>query len=169
MLVKKIAIIGPESSGKTTLCEQLSRYFNEPWVPEYARTFLTHLNRSYTEEDLLHIAHEQWKSENQLIQTSNRFLFCDTDLSNIQLWSEEKYGQCAVPLLQLVAKQSYDAAILQTPSQEWLFDPLRETPDYTTRDRLCRAYLDMALAYTNQVLVYDRSDWNQVVTFVEQL
>lgn len=169
MLVKKIAIIGPESSGKTTLCEQLSRYFNEPWVPEYARTFLTHLNRSYTEEDLLHIAHEQWKSEIQLIQTSNRFLFCDTDLSNIQLWSEEKYGQCAVPLLQLVAKQFYDAAILLTPSQEWLFDPLRETPDFITRDRLCRAYLDMALAYTNQVLVYDRSDWNQVVTFLEQL
>lgn len=169
MLVKKIAIIGPESSGKTTLCEQLSRHFKEPWVPEYARTFLTQLNRPYSEQDLLHIAHEQMKLENQLFQTAHRFLFCDTDLSNIQLWSEEKYSQCTIPLLQLVARQSYHAAVLLTPSQEWLFDPLRETPEYATRDRLFRAYLDMALAYTNQVLVYNRLDWNQVVTFVEQL
>ena len=48
----KIAIIGPESTGKTMLTEQLADHYHSPWVPEYARTYIESLSRSYHFDDI---------------------------------------------------------------------------------------------------------------------
>lgn len=56
-----ITIVGAESSGKTTLAERLADRFGCLWVPEYARTYLTELNRPYQLEDLSIIAKGQWE------------------------------------------------------------------------------------------------------------
>jgi len=59
MPLKKIVIIGPESTGKSTLCEQLAAHYHTGWVPEYAREYLMTHGTAYQYEDLLTIAKGQ--------------------------------------------------------------------------------------------------------------
>ena len=58
-LPKKIVVIGPESTGKSTLCEQLADHYKTQWVPEFARNYLLEIRRPYTYDDLLYIAEAQ--------------------------------------------------------------------------------------------------------------
>ena len=74
MSIKKIAVIGPESTGKSTLSEALAKALNTVWVPEYARAYLGKLERPYEEKDLLEIAKGQIESENEMLEKANRFL-----------------------------------------------------------------------------------------------
>src|SRR5215813_8321202 len=89
--IKHIALIGPESTAKTTLCMQLAEYYKTVWVPEYARMFMENLNRAYTYEDVVHCAQEQMNAEDTMAEKANRFLFCDTELINYKVWFEDKY------------------------------------------------------------------------------
>ena len=89
--VKKIALIGPESSGKTTLCRELAAYFHTVWVPEFARTYIALLDRKYTLEDIEYCAEEQLKSEAHLLEKANRFLFCDSELIIAKVWCEDVF------------------------------------------------------------------------------
>ena len=73
--VKKIVVIGGESTGKSTLCEQLASIYKTAWVEEYARTYLENLNRPYVQDDLLVIAKGQFASEEYFIQDADRLLF----------------------------------------------------------------------------------------------
>ena len=59
----RIAITGPESTGKTNLAEALALHYNTVWVPEYAREYIANLNRKYTLNDILTIAKRQVISE----------------------------------------------------------------------------------------------------------
>ena len=54
--MKKIVVLGPESTGKSTLCAQLAEHYNTVWCPEFARTYLSEIKRNYTFHDLLNIA-----------------------------------------------------------------------------------------------------------------
>ena len=64
----KVALTGPESSGKTTLTLALAEYFNAPHLLEYSRVFLNELTRPYVEQDLLPIAIGQLNQEKKLEQ-----------------------------------------------------------------------------------------------------
>ena len=57
--IKKVVIIGPESTGKSTLCQQLAEHYQTNWCPEYAREYLLKHGMNYTYDDLLTIAKEQ--------------------------------------------------------------------------------------------------------------
>ena len=84
--IKKIAITGPESTGKSTLARQLAEHYKTVWVPEYARTYINQLNRPYERYDLMEMAKGQISQEEKLLLESNNFLFCDTELSVIKIW-----------------------------------------------------------------------------------
>ena len=82
--VRKVVIIGPESTGKSTLSEQLAQHYQTRWVPEYAREYLTNLNRPYNYEDLLIIAQKQLEQEDQISAVCTRpVMFVDTDMGAI--------------------------------------------------------------------------------------
>ena len=66
-MVKKIVIIGPESTGKSTLCKLLAAHFNTIWVKEYAREYLLKNGTNYTFENLLDIAKGQVRNEELVI------------------------------------------------------------------------------------------------------
>lgn len=138
--LKKIVITGPESSGKTTLAQQLAAHFGAPWVPEYARIYLADLHRPYYQEDLPVIAHEQARQEDIVGEWANRFLFCDTGLEVISIWSMVKYGKVDPEIEQLLSGRSYDLYLLCRPDLAWAADPLRETPDLAERWRLLCDY-----------------------------
>lgn len=145
-ILKKIAIIGPESTGKSTLTEQLARHYRTAWVPEYAREYLDHLNREYEESDLLKIGKGQIDSEEEKSRNlKNSLLFCDTDLYVIKVWSEHKYHSCHSWILQEIAKRKYDLYLLTYIDVPWQPDPQREHPDVQMRKYFYLIYKDIVI------------------------
>jgi len=137
----KIAVIGPESTGKSTLCNELALHYNQKYIPEYAREFLSELKRPYSYEDLAIIAEEQ----NNLIESGsnnsfNQFLFADTEVLTIKIWSEVKYGRCDSVVSDLFQKQEFDLYLLCSTDIEWQRDPLREVPDLNERKRIFQMF-----------------------------
>jgi len=134
-----IAIIGPESTGKTALSLELGKRFNAPVVPEYAREHLTGRGGSYTQEELGLIAKGQFDAEQQLLNEGHPLVICDTDISVIKIWSDAKYGNTAADITTLFARQSDRFLLLMKPDLPWEPDPLRENPD--DRDELFDRYV----------------------------
>lgn len=126
---KKIVIIGPESTGKSTLTAALAAHFGEPWVPEYAREYLERLDRSYQFDDLLSIAKGQLELEDRMLKSANEFLFCDTDLHVLHVWSESKYKKVHPWIQAQIAARKYDLYLLTDIDIPWEPDPQREHPD----------------------------------------
>jgi NadR type nicotinamide-nucleotide adenylyltransferase len=136
--MKKIAIIGPESTGKSTLAKDLAAYFHEPFVPEYGRTYLETNGSVYVESDLLKISKGMLEIEKEQMKKANHFLFCDTDLIMIKVWYEVKYGKCHPWVLSQLRSNPYDYHLLCTPDLPWEADPLRENQN--TRLELFERY-----------------------------
>lgn len=126
----KVVLFGPESTGKTTLSEQLARYYSTVWVPEYAREYL---QDKWNEErktcelhDLIPIAQGQMRLENKLATKASKVLICDTDLLETKVYSETYYGGMCDPLLEKYAiKNTYDLYFLTYIDVPWEKDDLR--------------------------------------------
>ena len=148
--IKKIAVIGPESSGKSTLCEALSKHYRTSWCPEYARTYLLEKGTRYQYEDLLPIAKGQIMLEEEYLhsilnQSSSPLLFIDTDMYVMKVWSEFVFGQCHKFILDQIVSRQYDAYLLCKPDVLWVQDALREYPDEGTRQTLYHYYKDLMM------------------------
>ena len=143
--IKKIVVIGPESTGKSTLSESLAAALQTIWVPEYARTYLEQLGRPYTETDLLEIAKGQIKTEETLLQKANKYLICDTDLYVLKVWSEASYKRCHSWILEQIAKRKYDLYLLTYIDTPWQDDPLREHPKPAEREYFYNIYKDIVI------------------------
>lgn len=127
--VKRIAIVGPECTGKTDLSMALAEYYKTAWVPEYARGYLERLERPYNQADLYTIAQWQLFMEDELALQANTVLICDTDLTVIKVWSEFKYGQCDPKIVAMMQARTYDLHLLTGIDIPWENDPQREHPD----------------------------------------
>jgi NadR type nicotinamide-nucleotide adenylyltransferase len=125
----KIVLTGPESTGKTTLAQQLAGHFGTVWVPEFARSFLDGLGRPYGQNDLLEMAQGQVAQEDNFLKKANGLLILDTSLEVLKIWSEFRYGHCHPWILEQWQKRRHDLYLLCRPDVPWVFDPLRENPD----------------------------------------
>ena len=132
----KIIVTGPECSGKTTLSKSLSKYFNSKLVNEFARNYLAKKNNTYNFENLLEIAQNQYKLENQ----KSKIIVCDTDLLTIKIWSEHKFGNCDPWILGKINAQKKEQRIylLCKPDIKWEYDPQRENE--LDRDKIFNLY-----------------------------
>lgn len=124
----RVAITGPESTGKSTLSEQLARHYDTVWVPEFARTYVGNLNRGYTLADIEAIARGQLALEQEARQQAKRILFSDTDLLVIKIWSEHAFGHCPAWITEKLKQQNYNLCILMGVDLPWEPDPQREHP-----------------------------------------
>jgi nicotinamide riboside kinase len=124
-----ISIVGPESTGKTTLSKQLGTHFSSPIVPEFAREYLGERNGLYVESDLIQIANGQWKLEQDMLHQLPSHLICDTDLVVIKVWQELKYGRPNTEIDKLLQIQGNRMHLLTYPDLDWTSDPLRENPN----------------------------------------
>jgi nicotinamide riboside kinase len=138
--VKKIAITGPESTGKSSICEALKLYFEGIVVPEFAREYLSKKTDRYTFEDVEFIAREQLKREKSAFDAQHEFLFCDTDLLVIRIWMEHVFGKCPQWIIEESLGKQYDFTLLMNIDLPWEDDPLREHPHQ--RELLFQKYLD---------------------------
>ncbi len=127
--IKKIAIVGPECTGKSELSKYLAQHFNTCWVAEYARGYIDNLNTPYSEDDLVKIAHGQIRLEDEWISKANQVLICDTNLLVIKVWSNFKYGHCSEEILQLIKERTYDLYLLTYIDIPWQEDSQREHPN----------------------------------------
>lgn len=148
MDIKKIAVIGPESTGKSTLCKKLAEHYQTSWVPEYAREFLLTNGTEYSYEDLLLIAKEQVSSEDAAFdkmiafkkKSTTNFLFIDTDMYVMKVWCEFVFNRCHNWILNQIALRKYDAYLLCDIDLPWVKDELREYPDKRIREKLFMFY-----------------------------
>ncbi len=146
--IKKIVVIGPESTGKSFLCKALADYYKTIWVKEFAREYLENNGPNYTFENLYEIALGQIKEEDNGIKkitaaskTGNASpLFIDTDLHVIKIWSEFVYNKCDNRLLTQITKREYDLYLLCDIDLPWVKDNLREYPDVKVRQKLFHYY-----------------------------
>jgi len=136
----KIAVTGPESSGKTSLAIELSKLFDAALVEEYARIYLSEKGAAYTWADLDIIAGKQFDSAINALEESKRFVIADTDMHTMAIWSIDKYGAVSPKIAGLLMKEDFDLYLLCRPDIPWQQDPLRENPN--DRDRLFGLYLD---------------------------
>ncbi len=124
----RVAITGPESTGKSMLTEQLAAYYHTVFAPEYARSYIKKLNREYNFEDLEIIAKGQMAAEKDAEKKADKILFCDTDLTVIKIWGEHKYHKCPQWVGANLAKYTYDLYLLCNIDLDWEYDPQREHP-----------------------------------------
>ena len=148
----KVVLFGPESTGKTTLSNQLARHYNTVWAPEYAREYLqdkwNNERKTCENSDLIPIAIGQMKLENSLAKKADKVLICDTDLLETKVYSEEYYGGFVDPKLDEAAiENSYDLYLLTFIDTPWEADDLRDKPEERK---------EMFTAFENALKKYDR-------------
>jgi NadR type nicotinamide-nucleotide adenylyltransferase len=147
----KIVVIGPESTGKSTLSKSIAEYFKCPWVPEYAREYLEKLKGQYTYDDLLKIAKGQINKEETAIKKTENLLICDTDLHVIKVWSQHKFGKVHSWVEEQITKRKYDLYLLTDIDIPWQDDPQREHPEPEQRKYFLEIYrkvvIDSGLPY----------------------
>lgn len=163
-MLKKIVIIGPESTGKSTLCSQLAAHYGTIWVREYAREYLLEHGMDYTYDDLLTIAQGQIRLEEEAIEnyelgitndesaavvldSSFNFrhsaLFLDTDMQVMKVWCQFVFGKTHPWIEEQLAQRKYDLYLLCNTDLPWVKDELREYPDLATREKLFTIYKTM--------------------------
>jgi len=156
-MIKKVVVLGPESTGKTTLCTQLAEYFKTRWVKEYAREYLLTNGAAYTFDQLLDVAKGQLKLEDEAIKllqsgavspalnddTNPALIFVDTDMYVLKVWCEFVFDQCHHWILNQIVDRKYDLYLLCDIDLPWVKDELREYPDFVSREKLYHHYKDI--------------------------
>ena len=125
----KVAITGPESTGKSWLAEKLAFHYHSNWVKEYSREYLYNLGRPYTLQDVERIADMQMQRIGEASQTMNNFLFADTEMLVCAIWAEYVFGIVPKSIVKLLQKQHFDLFLLCNIDLPWVPDPLREHPN----------------------------------------
>ena len=125
MNVARIAILGAESSGKSTLAAALAEHYNTLWVPEYLREFVDTHQRVPREEDQYGIARTQIERENAAALRADRYLFCDTTPLMTALYSKVYWGRVTAPLAALDAVHDYALTLVTAPDGPWVPDGLQ--------------------------------------------
>ncbi len=122
--VKKICFYGPESTGKTYMCELMAAHYKTEWVAEAARDILT--SNEFTEKEILQIALAQDECINQKLQTANKLLFCDTDVITTQIYAQHYLSAVPQMLYDIEKKTAYDLYFLMNIDIPWIEDSLRD-------------------------------------------
>lgn len=173
-MIHKIVILGPESTGKSTLCELLAQHYNTLWCPEFAREYLTTHGMDYDFDDLLSIAKgqlalekeyetmvdSQWSMvEGSILGEAKRWinvktlrsqnhpplLFVDTDMYVMKVWCEYVFQKCHHFILDEIIQQTTNFYLLCKPDLPWAEDVLREYPDEQPRLELYQIYRDIMI------------------------
>jgi|SRR5437868_113328 NadR type nicotinamide-nucleotide adenylyltransferase len=165
--MNKIVVIGPESTGKSTLCKQLAEHYQTCWCPEFAREYLMEKKGKYNYEDLLNIAMGQLELEDTMINLAkNKLYFIDTDMYVMKVWCEVAYEHCYSWILKQIAKRQYDLYLLCNIDLPWVKDELREYPDINIRKRLYKTYKDLMIHSNGKWAEISGSDTQRLQTAV---
>jgi NadR type nicotinamide-nucleotide adenylyltransferase len=170
--IQKIVVLGPESTGKSTLCAALAAHYQTIWTPEYARQFLAEHGTKYTYDDLLTIAKGQIANEENAIEslgqknndntgtTATNKLIVDTDMYVMKVWCEYVFNNCHHYILEQINQRNYDLYLLCDIDLPWAADEMREYPDAGPRLELFTLY--------KELLINQKTPWGIVSGSGEQ-
>ncbi len=132
----KVGIIGPESTGKSTLAKELAEQFKGTYVPEYAREYVERKGRKeLTYDEVCEIAREQIKSISEA-----GFYFFDTELIVTKVWLEYAFGKVPEWLTEAIKTYPMDLYLLTYPDIPWVPDPARYNGSQAMREELFDRY-----------------------------
>lgn len=137
----KIAVVGPESTGKSTMANYLAKELNTLCVPEYARFYCEDLNRQYTLEDEVNMFHGQRALEEAVAsKATNNILICDTTILTVKIWCDHLFQHTPENIIAEIQNRKYDLYLLMDIDLPWQDDPLRDFP--TEREHFMNIWKD---------------------------
>ena len=129
----KVAVVGPESTGKSTMAKYLAKALGTVCVPEYARYYCKNLNNQYTLQDEVNMYYGQIALEEALTPTAkNGVLICDTTILTVKIWSDHLFGHTPNEVTEDIKTRKYDLYLLMDIDLPWEDDPLRDFPTERT-------------------------------------
>ena len=159
--MKKIVVIGPESTGKSFLCNQLADHYNTIWCAEYARAYLEEKGKEYSYDDLLTIAKGQLELEDsKLLEAKNGLYFIDTNMYVMQVWCEYVFQKCHQFIIDEIVGRKYDLYLLCNIDLPWTFDTLREHPDERSRQEI--------FCYYKELMINQSTPWIEIAGNYEE-
>jgi NadR type nicotinamide-nucleotide adenylyltransferase len=126
--IKKIAIVGPESTGKSTMSAFLAEHYHTVWVPEFARDYCAALTEPPAWQDEINMFYGQLALEEEYLPKATRLLICDTTFITVKIWSDHTFGRSPHEVLDELPKHPYDLYLLLSIDLPWEEDPLRDFP-----------------------------------------
>jgi NadR type nicotinamide-nucleotide adenylyltransferase len=118
--LQRVCVVGAESTGTTTLAQQLAEHYRTVWVPEYGRLYTERLKHGgintfvyhWRTEEFIHIARQQIKDEDRLARQANRVLICDTDALATAIWHQRYVGTWSAEVEEIASRRNYDLYLL---------------------------------------------------------
>lgn len=167
-MIKKIAIVGPESTGKSTLTKLLAKHYHTLWVAEFARYYCAALTAPCTMQDEINMFHGQLAlEESVLAMAEQELIFCDTTILTVKIWSDEMLGETPQLVLDALPQRTYDLYLLLNIDLPWQEDPLRDFPHM--REHFMEIwYKELEELGANYVLISGIEDrFNNAVTAID--
>ena len=123
--VARVAILGAESSGKSTLAAALAAHYGTLWVPEYLREFVEERGRVPQEGDQIAIARMQMAHEDAAAAVARHFVFCDTTPLMTAIYSRWYWGRVDAQLARIERRHDYAYTLVAAPDSPWEADGLQ--------------------------------------------
>lgn len=163
--IKKIAVIGAESTGKTTLCQKLAKHFNTTWVPEFARTYFESKSINLCElSDIEIIAKQQLFNESLQTKEANNYLFCDTNLITLKIWAELEFNNQIAYIEQALPNNKYDLVLVLSNSIKWQQDDLRKNK--FSRDLIRELNIKYLKAFNWDYAEVEPFNWEEIIKLI---
>ncbi len=128
--VKRVVVVGAESTGKTTLAQGLAKHYDTVWLPEYGREYIDKKKSGPEPEDFPEIARGHLEREDASMRQANRILIYDTDLIVTYILSDYYLGTCQDWIIDESHKRRGDLYLLTDTDIPWEADTdQREGPE----------------------------------------
>lgn len=165
--IKKIAIVGPESTGKSTISAQLAAHYNTVWVPEYAREYCAALIAPCSWQDEINMFRGQIELEKRILPQANKILICDTTFITVKIWSDYMFGESPQEVVEELPKCPYDLYLLMDIDLPWQDDPLRDFPHM--REHFMEVWLKELQALDANYYLISGSDKERLGNAIERV
>ena len=156
MDIKKIAVVGPESTGKSTLSKALATHYRTVWVPEFARDYCANLTEPCTWQDEINMFYGQLELEKEALPRANSLLICDTTILTVKIWSDHTFGKSPQEVQDKLQHHRYDFYLLMDIDLPWQEDPLRDFPNL--REHFMQIWHKELIALNASYVVISGSD-----------
>ncbi len=167
--LKHIVVTGPESTGKTVLCEKLAMHYQTVFIPEYARDYILSLNRRYVYEDVLHIAEKQVELATEYSKIAKNLLFYDTYLVITKVWFDVVFKRHPQWLAGILLEKRIDLYLLCAPDIPWIPDPVRENGGKMRKVLFDRYQSELNNFHSKYQIIRGKNRFEMAVSYIDKM